>query len=72
MLLLNFSLFASMTPENTIDTVQEPITNASPEVRTIIEKVLKLEKEKLYQRSPRNINDDILQIIKSVISKQDE
>ena len=56
-----------MPPENTIDTVQEPITTASPEVRSIIEKVLKLEKEKLYQRSPRNINDDILQIIKSVV-----
>lgn len=61
-----------MPPENTIDTVQEPITSAPSEVRTIIEKVLKLEKEKLYQRSPRNINDDILQIIKSVVSKQDD
>lgn len=50
-----------------IQTVQEPITNASPEVREIIERVLKLEKEKLYQRSPRNINDDILKIVKETI-----
>jgi hypothetical protein len=50
-----------------IQKVQEPITSASPEVREIIERVLKLEKEKLYQRRPRNINDDILKIVKETI-----
>ena len=48
--------------------IQEPITQATPEVREIIERVLKLEKEKLYLKNPRNINEDILQIVKQVIS----
>ena len=47
--------------------IQEPITQAPPEVRQIIERVLKLEKEKLYLKTPRNINDDILKIIKHVV-----
>ena len=38
-----------------------------PEVRQVIEQVLKLEKDKLYLKTPRNINDDILNIIKHVI-----
>lgn len=50
-----------------IDNVQEPIINASPEVRQIIERVLKLEKDKLYMKTPRNINDDVLKIIKETI-----
>ncbi len=49
--------------------IQEPITNASAEVREIIERVLQAEKDKLYQRPPRNINDDILKIIKDVINQ---
>jgi len=49
------------------DSVQTPITSASPEVQEIIERVLKLEKEKLYLRFPRHINDDILKIIKEVV-----
>jgi len=36
-------------------------------VRKIIDRVLKLERDKLYQRNPRNINDDVLTIIKEVI-----
>ena len=51
-----------------VQKVQEPITSAPSEVREIIERVLKLEKEKLYQRFPRNINDDILKIVKEAIS----
>lgn len=47
--------------------VQEPIDQASPEVQALIQKVLKLEKDKLYQKTPRNINDDILKIIKQVV-----
>lgn len=47
--------------------VQEPITSASPEVRQIIERVLQTEKDKLYLKIPRNINDDILKIIKEAV-----
>ena len=47
--------------------VQQPITSAPPEVRQIIERVLKIEKDKLYMRAPRHINDDILKIIKEEI-----
>lgn len=47
--------------------VQEPITSASPEVHQIIERVLQTEKDKLYQKVPRNINDDILKIIKEAV-----
>jgi uncharacterized protein (UPF0335 family) len=50
-----------------IETIQEPINTASPEVKQIIQKVLKLEKEKIYLKAPRNINDDILKIIKEAI-----
>ncbi|MBR8831194.1 MAG: hypothetical protein N5P05_002960 [Chroococcopsis gigantea SAG 12.99] len=50
-----------------MDTVNEPIVTASPEIRTIIERVLTLEKGKLYQKNLRNINDDVLTIIKEVI-----
>ncbi|MEG4572503.1 hypothetical protein QUA56_07350 [Microcoleus sp. N3A4] len=47
--------------------VQQPITSAPPEVRQIIERVLELEKDKLYMRAPRYISDDILKIIKEAI-----
>ncbi len=47
--------------------VQEPIINATPEVRRIIERVLQAEKDKLYMKIPRNINDDILKIIKEEV-----
>ncbi|MEG4285930.1 hypothetical protein QUB68_22625 [Microcoleus sp. A006_D1] len=47
--------------------VQAPITNAPPEVRQIIERVLELEKDKLYMKVPRYISDDILKIIKEAI-----
>jgi len=50
-----------------LSSIQEPIANASPEVRQVIEQVLKLEKDKLYLKTPRNINDDILNIIKHAI-----
>ncbi|MDJ0679728.1 MAG: hypothetical protein QNJ18_07675 [Xenococcaceae cyanobacterium MO_167.B52] len=50
-----------------LDAIQEPITNAPPEVKQIIAQVLNLEKAKLYLKSPRNINEEILQIIKNVI-----
>lgn len=50
-----------------LTSIQEPIANASTEVKQVIEQVLKLEKDKLYLKTPRNINDDILNIIKHVV-----
>lgn len=50
-----------------LTSIQEPITNASPEVKQVIEQVLKLEKDKLYLKTPRNINEDILNVIKQVV-----
>ncbi|MEO8894206.1 MAG: hypothetical protein ABI417_22190 [Coleofasciculaceae cyanobacterium] len=50
-----------------INDVQEPIISATLEVRQIIERVLQTEKDKLYLKNPRNINDDILKIIKEVV-----
>ena len=47
--------------------IQEPITSAPPEVRQIIEQVLQAEKDKLYMKFPRNINDDILRIVKEAV-----
>lgn len=50
-----------------LSSIQEPITTASTQVREIIERVLKLEKDKLYLKTPRNINEDVLNIIKEVV-----
>ena len=47
--------------------IQDPITSATPEVKEIIERVLQAERDKLYMKNPRNINDDILKIIKDVV-----
>ncbi|BAG03513.1 hypothetical protein MiTe_03085 [Microcystis aeruginosa NIES-2520] len=56
-----------INPDNNLQNIQEPILNAPEDVRKIIDRVLKLERDKLYQRNPRNINDDVLTIIKEVI-----
>lgn len=58
---------SSYQTEKNFSDVQEPITSAPPEVRQIIERVLEVEKDKLYMRAPRHINDDILKIIKEAI-----
>lgn len=50
-----------------LSSIQEPIIKASPQVKQIIEQVLQLEKDKLYLKAPRNINEDILNIIKKVV-----
>ena len=50
-----------------LTSIQEPIASAPAEVKEVIERVLKLEKDKLYLKTPRNINDDILNIIKHVV-----
>ena len=59
----------SIKKQNKADltSIQEPIANAPAEVKEVIERVLKLEKDKLYLKTPRNINDDILNIIKHVV-----
>lgn len=56
-----------MTKELSMSDVQELITTAPPEVRKIIERVLKAERDKLYMKNPRHINDDILTIIKEEV-----
>ncbi|MEM8830104.1 MAG: hypothetical protein AAGE96_12205 [Cyanobacteria bacterium P01_G01_bin.19] len=50
-----------------LSSIQKPITTAPKEVKQIIEQVLKLEKDKLYLKTPRNINEDVLNIIKKVV-----
>ncbi|WP_162835139.1 hypothetical protein [Chromobacterium haemolyticum] len=45
----------------------EPLKREPNEVRSIIQRVLKLEAERLYQERP-HINDDILRIIKEVVN----
>jgi hypothetical protein len=47
--------------------VGEPISSASPEVKQIIERVLQVEKDRLYTQNYRGINDDILKIIQEAI-----
>jgi hypothetical protein len=56
-----------MLSDSSLDHLQEPITSASPEIRIAIERILQLERNKLYQKKNRNINDDILKIIKEQI-----
>lgn len=58
---------SSYQTDKGLSDVQEPITSAPSEVRQIIERVLEVEKDKLYMRAPRHINDDILKIIKEAI-----
>jgi hypothetical protein len=56
-----------MSQEQHIDDVQEPIINAPPEVRQIIERVWHLEKNRLDKKSHSPINDDILTIVKDAV-----
>ncbi|MDJ0773173.1 MAG: hypothetical protein QNJ49_07050 [Mastigocoleus sp. MO_167.B18] len=56
-----------MTKQHNIDDVQEPIINAPPEVRQIIERVWQLEKSRLDKKSLGHINDDILAIVKEAV-----
>lgn len=51
-----------------LEQITEPINQAKPEIRAIIEKVLQLEKERLSQKNNRYINDDVLKIIKDQIN----
>ncbi|MBW4630559.1 MAG: hypothetical protein KME30_01250 [Iphinoe sp. HA4291-MV1] len=56
-----------MTNETNIDYVQEPITDAPPEVRQIIDRVWQLEKSRLDKKINSHINDDILAIVKEAV-----
>jgi uncharacterized protein (UPF0335 family) len=56
-----------MNTDTNLQTVQEPIDSAPEETRQIIERVLRLEKDKLYQRNPRHITDDVLSIVKEIV-----
>ncbi|MBV9385526.1 MAG: hypothetical protein JOZ78_03755 [Chroococcidiopsidaceae cyanobacterium CP_BM_ER_R8_30] len=56
-----------MNQQLTLKEVQEPITTAPAEVRQIIERVLQAERDKLYMKNPKNINDDILKIVKEAV-----
>ncbi|HIK31641.1 MAG TPA: hypothetical protein IGS17_05350 [Oscillatoriales cyanobacterium M59_W2019_021] len=47
--------------------IVEPISSAPPEVKKIIERVLQVEKDRLYTQNYRGINDDILKIIQEAI-----
>jgi hypothetical protein len=49
------------------DELQKPLTEAAPEIRRIIAKVLQAEKDKLYMKIPRYINDDLLKIFEEEI-----
>ncbi|MDY6939781.1 MAG: hypothetical protein SWY16_19280 [Cyanobacteriota bacterium] len=60
------SSYRKKTKANLND-VEEPITSASPEVQQIIERVLQAEKDRLYTKNSRGINDDILRIIQEEI-----
>ena len=44
----------------------QPIRTAPPEVRQIIERVLRLERERLYEDKP-HLNADVLRIIKEEV-----
>jgi len=58
---------ASTDSPSTHDSVLEPLKQSSPEVQQVVKRVLQVEKDKLHLSSPRNINDDILKIIKEEV-----
>ncbi|MBE9223199.1 hypothetical protein IQ215_10875 [Cyanobacterium stanieri LEGE 03274] len=50
-----------------LEQINQPIQEAKPEVQKIIEQVLVLERERLYNKNKHHINDDIVKIIKQNI-----
>lgn len=46
---------------------QTNLQQFSPEVQQIVTQVLQLEKKKLYQKNPRYINEEVLNIIEDVV-----
>ncbi|MGK7906038.1 MAG: hypothetical protein AB4040_02260 [Synechococcus sp.] len=57
----------SDTVEPTMEDVQEPITTAPQQVKQIIERVLRIEKDRLDNNNRGHINEDILQVVKDEI-----
>lgn len=55
-----------MAKESNASDVMKPIRSAPPKVKKVIEKVLELENDKLYQDKPQ-VKADILKIIKEVV-----
>lgn len=47
--------------------LQANLKQFSPETQEIVTRVLQLEKKKLYQKSPRHINEEVLNLIKDVV-----
>lgn len=56
-----------MSQDISKDDVQKPINDAPPDIKRIIAKVLQAEKDKLYMKTPRYINDDLLKIFEEEI-----
>lgn len=52
---------------STHDSVLEPLRQASPEVQQVVKRVLQAEKDKLHLSSPRNIKEDIINIIREEV-----
>ena len=47
--------------------IRELLQSASPDVRSILDEVLRLEKEKLHMKMPSGIADDIVSRVKALI-----
>ncbi len=50
-----------------LNDLQAILNEYSPEVQNLVTQVLQLEKKKLYQKNPRYINEEILNLIKDVV-----
>lgn len=57
----------AMASEISKDDVQKPYTEASTEIKRIIDRVLDAEKQKLYMKLPRHITDDLRKIFEEEI-----
>jgi hypothetical protein len=55
-----------MTEEEKPADAFEPLRTAEQQIKRIIERVLKLESERLYQKAP-HLNDDVLRIVKEEV-----
>ena len=60
-----YGILPTLVPNRSLSTMTQ---NLTPEVRQIIERVLQLEKDRLDRKKNSPINDDILKIIKEVIT----
>lgn len=57
-----------MAKELSMNDLEELVASAPTEVRRIIDRVLRAERDKLYMKNPRHINEDILKIIKEEVT----